>query len=94
MGLLTACGGLKNEIAGVWTDGQSTMEFKEDGSLNFMTPLGSTDGYWKVIDESHIDLQFSGFLMSFSSGRYEVNIEDDMLTVIGVGGGFSMRRFN
>lgn len=93
VGFLSSCGGLKGQLVGVWTDGQSTMEFKEDSTVNFNTPLGSATGYWKEVDSTHIDLQFSGFLTQFSSGRYEIRIKDDMMTVISPGGGFQMKKF-
>jgi hypothetical protein len=91
--LLTACGGLKGQLVGVWTDGQSQMEFKNDGTVNFNTLFGTTTGYWKEVDSTHIDLQLGG-LAAFSNGRFEVRIEDDTLTMMAAsGGGFSMKRF-
>lgn len=93
VGFLTSCGGLKSQLVGVWTDGQSQMEFKNDGTVSFNTLLGTTTGYWKEVDSTHIDLQLGG-LASFSNGRFEVRIQDDTLTMMAAsGGGFQMRRF-
>ena len=94
VGFLTSCGGLKGQLVGVWFDGQSQMEFKNDGTVSFNSLFGTTTGYWKEVDSTHIDLQLGG-LASFSNGRFEVRIEDDTLTMMAAsGGGFQMRRFS
>lgn len=93
IGFLTSCGGLKGQLIGVWSDGQSQMEFKNDGTVNFNSLFGTTTGYWKEVDSTHIDLQLGG-LASFSNGRFEVRIDGDTLTMMSANGsGFQMRRF-
>lgn len=91
---LTGCGGIKDQIVGVWTDGQSTMDFKEDGTVSVNMPFNSVNGYWKEADSTHIDIQFSGLLTSFASGRYEIQIKDNIMTVMAAtGDSFQLRKF-
>lgn len=99
VGSLTAClgfGGLKSQMLGVWTDGQSTMEFKDNGTVLIKLAFNEVNGYWKVTDNSHVEMQFTGVFSGFASGIYEVHIDNDTMTVAPPQGGgtFSLRKFN
>lgn len=93
MTLLTACGGLKSRLVGIWSDGQSSLEFRSDGTLDLRMPFGSSGGIWKTIDNSHINMQFDGLIASFSNGNYQVTLEGDILTLTGPQGSLVMRRY-
>lgn len=93
--LLTACGGLENQLVGIWTDGQTTLEFKSDQTVTMKLPIGEANGYWKVADKNYVELQFSGLFASGISGIYEVRIENEIMTMtLPNGQQFQLRKFS
>lgn len=58
------------------------MEFKDDGTVLLKSPLVSSQGYWKVIDNEHIDLRMDGIFGGGMSGEFQVQIDDEILTLV------------
>ncbi len=80
--LLTSCGGLDRQIVGVWRGNGETLDFRTDGTVVLRSPLYTTNGYWKAVDDEHVDLQLDGIIGAALTGRWGIQIADDTLTMM------------
>ena len=77
-------GGVESLVEGRWSDGATMMEFNEDGTIVMTHVFGKSEGYWKASPnlDDHIDVQFSGVLMTFASGTWGVNEGDNNTLIV------------
>lgn len=79
--VISACGGgLKNDIVGVWRlSSDETWQFFRDGTVSVTNTLFPMSGTYKVVDDTHIQLEFRALAAFFGPQIVTVNIDGNQL---------------
>lgn len=74
---------LQRRLVGSWQSQNSSemMVLYEDGSFASSGALLPSNGFYRVADENHITMQFSGLLSVVGTQTMEVDVDGDILSL-------------